>query len=291
VGHFRVLEEFKATHFIRVGSASLCYHKAGKGPALVLIHGYPLSSQTWRKVVPELSKWFTCYAPDLIGLGNSTSTDASHFGSQGQAQVLQRALVDLGVASYILIGNDSGGWVARDLALLDSGRVTHLILTNTEIPFHRPPWVPFYQFLAKAPGGAHAFRFMLGSRLWRHSQAGFGGCFENLDLIEGEFMQQFLKPLLTSEVKLRNALRFLTSMQFERVDEFERLHVRLSMPVAFIWAARDRTFPERLALEMAKQFPQVSQFISLPRGKLFFYEEFADSLVNPVLDLMIRRVV
>ncbi|HYR90093.1 MAG TPA: alpha/beta hydrolase [Terriglobia bacterium] len=59
---------------------------------------------------------------------------------------MQGALSALGVSSS-LIGNDSGGWIARELALLEPGQVTRLVLTNTEIPGHRPPWIWLYRWL------------------------------------------------------------------------------------------------------------------------------------------------
>ena len=43
---------------------------------------------------------------------------------------------------------------------------------------------------------------------------GIGGCFENLDLIEGVFANEFLSPLLSSQNRKSLALRFLTSMKF-----------------------------------------------------------------------------
>src|SRR3990172_1713413 len=111
-------EEFNAQHFLDAGDATLCYRKAGGGPALVLLHGFPLSGLTWRRLVPQLSQRFTCYAFDLIGLGDSTSRDAADFSSPGQGRVVQQALRQLGVSSYALLGNDTGGRVAPGLVRL-----------------------------------------------------------------------------------------------------------------------------------------------------------------------------
>src|ERR1043166_8774034 len=136
----------------RVGEASVHWRRAGVGPAIVFIHGFPLSGYTWDTVVARLRDRFTCYAPALIGFGESRSPAAADHSSQGQARALAATLSELGVASYALVGNDTGGWVARELALVDQQRVSRLILTNTEIPFHRPPWIPMYQLLAHVPG-------------------------------------------------------------------------------------------------------------------------------------------
>jgi haloalkane dehalogenase len=275
-----VADEFGNRHFVDVGNARVCYRQAGQGPALVLLHGFPLSGLTWRKVVPELSKRFACYAFDLVGLGNSTSRDAADFSSQGQAAVLQRALLAQGVSSYALIGNDTGGWIARELALLEPERVTHLALMNTEIPGHRPPWIPLYQRLAGLPGSSFVLRRLLASRRVRRSAMGFGGCFEDLDLIDGEFAELFLSPLVSSPDRLSSMVRFLVSMKFERLDRFSELHGKLSMPVAFLWGAADPTFPEGTARAMASQFPNVAHFWSIPKGKLLVHEEQPDAVAE-----------
>lgn len=268
-----VAEEFRTKRFVDVGNARVCYRQAGAGPALVLLHGFPLSGMTWRGLIPELSKRFTCYALDLVGLGDSTSSDNVDFSSQGQGAVVQQALRALGVSPYALIGNDTGGWVARELAALEPERVTHLVLTNTEMPGHRPPWIRQYQLLARVPGSIVLFRSIVASRRLRHSAIAFGGSFHDLDTIDGEFYDEFLAPLITSRERLARAMRFLVYMQFGALDRFRELHGTLSMPVAFIWGTDDPTFPEPVARAMASQFPNVVSFTSVPDAKLFFYEE------------------
>jgi haloalkane dehalogenase len=223
---------------------------------------------------------------DLIGLGNSTSRDPVDFSSPGQGAVFQRALRLIGVSSYALMGNDTGGWVARELALLEPERVTHLVLTNTEIPGHRPPWIPLYQTLSLLPGSSLVFGRLLASRALRRSPLGFGGCFENLDLVDGEFSELFLAPLMSSSDRLSSLTRFLVEMKFTRLDRFRELHGKLTMPVGFVWGAADPTFPEATARAMAHQFPNVTSFRSIPRGKLLVQEEYPDQVVRLALELL-----
>jgi pimeloyl-ACP methyl ester carboxylesterase len=264
--------DFAEKRFVDVGAARICWRQTGSGPALVLLHGFPLSGMTWRNVVSRLSHRFTCYALDLVGLGDSTSRAAADFSSPGQARVLKGALDAEGVSSYVLHGNDTGGWVARELALLDRERVTRLALTNTEMPGHRPPWVPLYQRLVRLPGSEFVIRQMLASRRLRRAPSGFGGCFADLDFMDGEWHDLFIAPLLEEPGRIRGLFRFLEEMRFARIDQFARLHGELTMPVSLLWAENDPTFPARRARAMSQQFPNLAAFRTV-RGKLFFYEE------------------
>jgi pimeloyl-ACP methyl ester carboxylesterase len=113
---------------------------------------------------------------------------------------------------------------------------------------------------------------------------GFGGCFQNLGLIDGEFCDAFLAPLLSSPDRLTRALQFLKAMKFNRVDAFGELHRRLVMPVSFVWGAADPTFPEPDARKMAMQFPNVLEFRTIQGGKLFMHEEQAERVAEAIID-------
>jgi pimeloyl-ACP methyl ester carboxylesterase len=270
----------------RVGEAAVHWRRIGSGPAIVFLHGFPLSGHTWDAVVLHLRDRFTCYTPDLIGLGESRSAADADHSSQGQARAFQATLTELGVSSYALVGNDTGGWVARELALLDAQRVSHLVLTNTEIPFHRPPWIPLYQVLAHAPGSGMVFQLLLKSRAFRRSTLGFGGCFHDLAHLDGEFHHRFVEPLLTSKDRIDGAMKFLRNMKFVRLDEFKTLHQQLAAPTLFIWGADDGFFPEPQARAMLPQFAHVAGFHSVAKAKLLFYAEHP----QPVAQLIDRFV-
>ncbi len=266
----------------RVGEATLRWCQQGRGPAVVLVHGFPLSGRTWDGVVARLRERFTCLAPDLIGLGESESTADRDHSSPGQALALQALLRERGIERYALVGNDTGGWVARELALLDGERVSHLVLTNTEIPRHRPPWIPTYQALAHVPGAGSVLRRLLHSAAFRRSPLAFGGCFHDLGLLEGSFHERFIAPLLASPPRIQGALRFLRCMKFARLDEFERLHQKLAMPTLFVWDADDPTFPAARARAMLPQFPNVAGFHTIEDAKLFVYEEHPSEVAHRI---------
>jgi pimeloyl-ACP methyl ester carboxylesterase len=254
------------------GAARLPVRRFGSGPPLLLVHGFPLSGFTWRRLLPELSRRYTCYVPDLPGMGESEWSDATDFSFPGQGRTL-KALVDrLGLARYSVLAQDTGGSFARFLALEDAARVARLALINTEIPRHRPPWIPLYQALMRVPGSLQAFRLLLGSRAFLRSPMGFGGCFIDLSLIEGDFHQQVVAPLLRSARRRDGMRRYLIGAKWPPIDALERDHARLAMPVRLIWGEGDPTFPIALAREMAKQFPN-ADLVPIAGARLLVHEE------------------
>ncbi len=54
------------------------YMTVGKGPAVVLIHGYAETSLMWKPIIPLLAQRFTVIAPDLPGIGDSSIPPERH---------------------------------------------------------------------------------------------------------------------------------------------------------------------------------------------------------------------
>jgi pimeloyl-ACP methyl ester carboxylesterase len=272
-------------HDVDTGAARLPCRVFGSGPPLLLVHGFPLSGFTWRKVLPELSRRYTCYVPDLPGMGDSRWTEATDFSFPGQGRTL-KALVDrLGLERYAVLAQDTGGTFARYLALADPARVEKLALVNTEMPRHRPPWIPLYQLLMRAPGTPALFGLLARSRRFLRSPLGFGGCFVDLDLIDGDFREHVVEPLVRSPRRRDGMRRYLIGAKWEAVDALEREHARLAMPVRLIWGADDPTFPVGLARGMREQFPDAG-LVEIPGARLLVHEERPAEVARAVVDFL-----
>ena len=64
-----------AEHHIDTGEATIHARVGGRGPGLLLLHGYPQSHVVWHLVAPELAKDYTVVAADLRGYGDSSKPD------------------------------------------------------------------------------------------------------------------------------------------------------------------------------------------------------------------------
>jgi pimeloyl-ACP methyl ester carboxylesterase len=266
-------------------TARVAYRRFGSGPALVLVHGFPLSGFTWRKVLPALAERYTCYAPDVPGMGETEWTDATDFSFPGQGRTLKGFVDALGIDRYSVLAHDTGGTFARYMALEDPKRVDKLMLINTEMPAHRPPWIPLYQFLMGIPGTLPVFSLLLRSSLYLRSSMGFGGCFTDLSLIEGDFHEQFVEPLKHSALRQDGMRRYLRGAMWGPVDALAREHARLTMPVLLIWGADDPTFPVTLARTMVGQFPN-ARLAEIPAAKLLVHEEKPEEVARLALDFL-----
>lgn len=252
-------------------TARIAYRRVGRGPALVFLHGWPLWGFTFRKLLPHLTDHFTCYLIDLPGGGDTVWTADTDFTWPGQAASVKSLLEEVGLDHYHLLGQDSGAMIARHLCLLDGRRVRTLMMTNTEVPGHRPPYLPTYRLLGRLPGAGLATRLALAWGRFLRSKAGFGASLDPA-LIDGEFRDHLVRPLVRSARRAEGHRRFLGGWSWRVLDRWREFHRRIAAPVLLIWGAADETFPVALARQMAAQFPR-AEVVEIAGAHLFVHEE------------------
>lgn len=97
-------------------------------PALLLIHGFPSSSVSFREVIGPLARECFVIAPDLPGFGRSPATEPASFSHL--ADVLEGLLARLGVQSFHLYLHDYGAAVGLNLATRAPRRIRGLVVQN-----------------------------------------------------------------------------------------------------------------------------------------------------------------
>ena len=112
-----------------VGDDALTADVRGDGPALLLIHGFPLDHSLWAHQVATLKGWRRI-APDLRGCGASgMAGDADSLGVY--ADDLVHLLDNLHVEKAVVAGLSMGGYVAFELLRRYRDRILGLILVDT----------------------------------------------------------------------------------------------------------------------------------------------------------------
>ena len=259
--------------------ATLPYRTVGTGPDLLLVHGFPLSGYTWRHVLPALAEKHRCHLIDLAGLGGSRWDDKTDFTFEGHARRLKALVDQLGLQRYDLLSQDTGATITRCLALMDPARAAKQVMINTEIPGHRPPWIVEYQYLMRLPFTPAVFRLLLKSRAFLRSGMAFGGCFCDLDLIDGDFHRAFVQPCIDKQRPIEGLRDYLIGANWPTVDAFATRHAEFREPVLLLWGEDDPTFPLPRAKQMVPQFRD-ARMVTIPGAKLLPQEEMPTEVVR-----------
>ena len=118
---------------VDVQGARIHYMTAGRGPAVILLHGYAETSRMWRPLIPILAKTLTVIAPDLPGIGDS-DIPASGLDMKSAATRIHALARQLGVQKARVVGHDIGLMVAYAYAAQFPTEVDKLVLMDAFLP-------------------------------------------------------------------------------------------------------------------------------------------------------------
>jgi haloacetate dehalogenase len=128
-----VLDGFETTE-IDTGGARIHVRRAGSGPPLLLLHGYPQTHAMWHRIAPALAADFTVVLTDLRGYGASSKPGSlpDHWPYTKRAMARDQVAVmhALGFDRFAVCGHDRGGRVGYRMALDHPERVTRLAVLD-----------------------------------------------------------------------------------------------------------------------------------------------------------------
>jgi pimeloyl-ACP methyl ester carboxylesterase len=122
--------------FVTVGDGQLHYRRAGAGPAVVLVHEPPRSSQSLSPLLGALADRFCVVAPDVPGYGASDPLPVEEPTIADYAEALVLALDALRLDVVGLYGTHGGAAIALELARRAPYRVRALVLDGLELYTH-----------------------------------------------------------------------------------------------------------------------------------------------------------
>jgi len=109
----------------------------GDGVPVVLLHGFPLSSEMWTPIRTAVEQAARLITPDLRGFGGSDKPQGD-YGMETLAGDVLRLADRIGVERFVLGGHSMGGYVALRLAASHVERLTGLILIDTRASADTP---------------------------------------------------------------------------------------------------------------------------------------------------------
>lgn len=270
-----------------VENASVGMREFGEGDPIFLIHGFPTHGYTWRKIIPELSNKYKCHVVDLPGLGESKWNDRTDFSSSAQAARLIALMESMYIQKCSLIAHNSGATIARVIAVERPDLIDKLILINTEIPGHRPPWIPFYQKVSLWPFMPDLIRKALKWNWFIKSSMGFKEAYSDKTFHnKPENLGPYIRSVTQSPQRTTGAFKYLKGIDWQIVDGFKDTHQLIKANTLLVWGEDDKTFPLEKAKEMLPQFTGKCELKVIKGASLLPHEEKSEEVNTIILNFL-----
>lgn len=246
------------TQDIPVDGAKIHVRVGGKGPAVVLLHGFGDTGDMWAPLAADLAKDHTVVVPDLRGMGLS-SIAQSGYDKKTQAGDVRAVLASLGIEHSVVVGHDIGTMVAFAYASRYPQQTDRLVVMDAPVP-GIPPW----NDIVRSPmlwhfdfGGNDAERLVAGreriylDRFWNE----FAGDPSRID----EATRQHYAKLYARPGAMRAAFAQFRSIRQDAADNEASMKTRLTMPVLAVGG--EKSFGNNEAIVMRNVADNVTEVV------------------------------
>lgn len=265
--------------FVATSFGNIAYLEVGKAtkPPLLFVHGIPTSSYLWRRVLRFLQNDFHCYAPDLMGLGDTVvDPDKTPLHMDAQAEMLLEFMDKIGHTAFGLVAHDQGGAAAQIIAARQPERLTALVLADVVCYDNWPvPTIARLQSFARLPLIPN-LAARTGLIEWIEARTPFSSFRRALyegDKLSEEAIREYLRPLRASKESRERFLRFLlaghpryTELVVPRLKQFEK-------PTLILWAGDDPHLSPSWGQKLFEDIPGAKRFELIPFCGHFWQEE------------------
>ena len=261
-----------AQYRVDIGPYQMHYVDEGDGPPVVIVHGSPLSSFSFRHQIEALASQFRVIVPDQLGYGQS-SKPVEGVAFKEQANALRRLLDQLDLDSFRLVVHDWGGPSGMAAVSDRIAQVKQLVLVNTTI---RPDFVPpfYWRQFTSVTGELLLVKLNIFSR----GLPAMMRAARQPDL--REYYRAALDPVGTRWTMLR--LERLEGYA-PLMEEVHRALELINFPVLIVWGTPDQYFSKRELTYLRSIFPN-ADLSTIPGGGHFAMEDspqaFTDALAG-----------
>jgi pimeloyl-ACP methyl ester carboxylesterase len=117
------------------GGVKIHYVTTGKGPLVVMLHGFPDYWYTWRDQIPVLAKHYQVVAVDLRGYNKSDQPEGvANYAVDKLVGDVAAVVKHFKQDKAIIVGHDWGGFIAWSFAMTHPEKTDRLIVLNLPHP-------------------------------------------------------------------------------------------------------------------------------------------------------------
>jgi 2-hydroxymuconate-semialdehyde hydrolase len=263
----------------RVAGGELAFIDAGRGPAVVLLHGFPTSSFLWRAFVPALAMGgMRVVAIDFLGYGDSDKPKGAALDVRAQAGYVRELLTGLGIDRFAVVGHDLGGAVAQLLCL--DGGVEAMVLIDT-VAFDAWP-IEGVRMLQEARPDQETPDFVR-SVVDLTLDLGVAHAERVTEQVREAYAEPFAHP-----AGARAFFRAVRAIDGLGLAGREADLGSLEIPVLLLWGEEDPFLPVELAERLNEAMP-TSSLALLPGCSHFLPEDAPETLVPLVYEYLRNR--
>jgi pimeloyl-ACP methyl ester carboxylesterase len=235
---------------VKVGDLDIFYREAGPkdAPAVLLLHGFPTSSQMFRNLIPALADEYRVVAPDYPGFGHSSMPPRDRFAYtfDNLAGVVDAFTGAVGLTKYALYVQDYGAPVGYRLAVKHPERITAIVVQNGNAyaeGLDNDFWEPLKAYW-REPASKERREALRGTLTYEATRWQYTHGEKNPELVspDGPAHDQFLLDRAgNDEIQLDLFLSYGSNPPlYPRWQEYFRTH---QPPVLIAWGKNDRIFP------------------------------------------------
>jgi pimeloyl-ACP methyl ester carboxylesterase len=220
------------------------YDSGGKGPAVVMLHGFASSLDAWKRVVPTLRQSHRVVALDLKGFGWSSRPEGDYSPS-AQAELVFELMDKLGVKRASLVAHSWGSSVALQMALTHPKRVDRLALYDA---FVFEEQLPTHFVWSRASGVGELLFGMHYSEMPEEKMAlaFYDERYLTEELVES-VREQLSRPGTTAAA--------LAATRGQRFTDVELRYRSIEHPVLLLWGREDRVTPLEVGERLLNELP------------------------------------
>lgn len=229
------------------GDGDIAWDRLGQGPPVVLVHGTPWSSWTWRHTAAHLAQRFTVYVFDLLGFGASEQRAGQDVSLAAHGRRLVALLDAWELDRPALVAHDIGGAAALHVHLLGGRPLTALALVDVVA---LAPWgSPFYRLV-----GEHEAVFaQLPDSIHEGVLRAYVGTAQPRPLSR-ETEDQLIAPWLGAAGKPA-FYRQIAQGDERDTDAFEPLLGNVAAPTLVVWGEADPWLGAHVGRDLARRIP------------------------------------
>jgi pimeloyl-ACP methyl ester carboxylesterase len=232
-----------------VDTETVHYCDQGKGPVLLLLHGFTASLHTWEGWVKALKDKYRIIRLDIVGFGLTGPSKTKTYSRDDWVLFIDRFVNELELDHFSIAGNSLGGYIAWNYALDFPQKVNKLILID---PIGYPQDAPFLLDLACFPGVGEIGKIIMPRLIVEMCLKDVYG---NKALVTGDLVDLYYDMSRRPGAKQAYIQIFRQMKNASKMSDVGDNIKYISRPTLIMWGEKDHWVPVTLLKKWKEDVP------------------------------------